>query len=35
MTFNAIRHHLEASCAELTFGTIRRAESPPSDPAPP
>jgi hypothetical protein len=35
MTINAIRHHLEASCAELTFGTIRRTESPPSNPAPP
>jgi hypothetical protein len=33
MTFGAIHHCLEASCAEVTFGTIYlRAESPPSDP---
>jgi hypothetical protein len=35
MTFSAIRHRLEASCAEVTFGAIRHAESPPSDLASP
>jgi hypothetical protein len=35
MTFSAIRHRLEASCAEVTFGAIRHVESPPSDLASP
>jgi hypothetical protein len=36
MTFDAIHHCLEASCAEVTFGAIYlRAESPPFDLAPP
>jgi hypothetical protein len=36
MTFGAIHHRLEASCAEVTFDVIYlHAESPPSDPATP
>jgi hypothetical protein len=31
MTLGAIHRRLEASCAEVTFDAIRRADSPPSD----
>jgi hypothetical protein len=35
MTFGAIHHHLEASCAEVTFGAVRRTKSPLSNPTSP
>jgi hypothetical protein len=35
MTLGAIHHRREASCAEVTFDAIHRAESPLSDPASP
>jgi hypothetical protein len=35
MTFDTIRHRLDASCAEVTFDVIRHTESLSSDPASP